>query len=239
MDPSTDPAAFAAVVFDFYGTLTPATPDEVWRAYAVRTAAPLGIAPDAWYQALGDSTAERFTGSLGDAEQTFTTLAERCGARPTPEAIAESCAIRRATQRTLFELRLEAPPLLAALRAKGLRLAVVSDCTIELPTAWPDLAVSTAVDTAVFSCLVGRRKPDPELFRLAAEGLGVEPRRCLYVGDGGGRELFGASAFGMTAVHLDADEPGAGIYARDWDGPRITSLAEVEGLVAAGLSHAA
>lgn len=245
-DPAADPVdtaaraatAFDAVVFDFFGTLTPATPDETWRDYAARTAAPLGIPASAWFQALGDSTPERFTGALGGAEQTYATLAERCGVRPAPEALAEAVAIRRATQHTLFRTRPETLPLLAALRGRGLRLAVVSDCTVELAEAWPSLPVAAAVDVAVFSCVVGVRKPDPELFRRAADGLGVAPARCLYVGDGGGRELFGSSALGMTAVHLDVDEPGAAGRQRGWDGPRITALPEVERLLTAGLSPA-
>lgn len=223
--------AYDAVVFDFFGTLTPATPVETWRDYAARTAEPLGVPGQRWFQALGESTPERFIGALGSAEQTYATLAERCGVTPAPEALAEAVAIRRATQRTLFETRPETLPLLASLRARGLRIAVVSDCTIELAEAWSSLPVSEAVDFTVFSCVVGLRKPDPGLFRRAAEGLGVEPARCLYVGDGGGQELFGSSAFGMTAVHLDVDEPGADGARRGWSGLRITALADVECLV--------
>lgn len=233
MDHTPPATAFDAVVFDFFGTLTPATPVEIWRDYAARTAEPLGIPAERWFRALGESAPERFTGALGPAEQMYAALAERCGATPAPEALAEAVAIRRATQRILFETRPETLPLLAALRARGLRIAVVSDCTIELAEAWPGLPVSEAVDFAVFSCVVGLRKPDPGLFRRAAEGLGVEPARCLYVGDGGGQELFGSSAFGMTAVHLDVAEPGADGARRGWDGPRITSLADVERLVGA------
>ena len=43
-------------------------------------------------------------------------------------------------------------------------------------------------------------KPDPEMFRRMTERLGVEPGECLYVGDGGSRELFAARDAGMKAV---------------------------------------
>ena len=40
----------------------------------------------------------------------------------------------------------------------------------------------------------------------ACQELGVPPERCLYVGDGGSRELTGAIEAGMTAVRLNAPD---------------------------------
>ncbi|HKH42963.1 MAG TPA: HAD family phosphatase [Solirubrobacterales bacterium] len=61
-------------------------------------------------------------------------------------------------------------------------------------------------DTAVISGEVYMHKPEPEIYRLAAERLGVEPAHCIFVDDL--REnCEGAEAVGMTAVrHRDAPE---------------------------------
>jgi putative hydrolase of the HAD superfamily len=59
-------------------------------------------------------------------------------------------------------------------------------------------------DEVVISAEVGLHKPQPEIFRLAAERLGVQPEACVFVDDL--REnCDGAEAVGMTAVlHRDS-----------------------------------
>jgi epoxide hydrolase-like predicted phosphatase len=61
-------------------------------------------------------------------------------------------------------------------------------------------------DTTVISAEVHMHKPQPEIYRLAAERIEVEPEKCIFVDDL--REnCEGAEAVGMTAVrHRDATE---------------------------------
>lgn len=138
--------------------------------------------------------------------------------------------MRRDVQESTFTFRPEAIPVLTRLREHGFRIGMLSDCTIELPEAWPRLAVAELVDVPVFSCLERTRKPDPRLFRKVAAGLRVPPGQCLYVGDGGGRELTGATEVGMRAVLLagpDWRPHGARDREPDWPGLRISSLTEL------------
>jgi len=227
----------AAVIFDFFGTLTPGTPEHVWQDITARSAAPLGISPAAWRSLLDSSWHERVTGLLGDLTATFRELARRSGVEPTDEALAAACAARSAAQGELFVFRADALDVLARVRARGLKVGVLSDCTVELADAWDGLAVAGLVDARVLSCEAGRRKPDPELFAMIARLLGEEPTDCLYVGDGGGGELTGASAFGMRAVMLRAADWRINV-ARDredgWRGPAVQSLSEVLPLLASG-----
>ncbi len=55
----------------------------------------------------------------------------------------------------------------------------------------------------VVSVEVGVGKPDPRIFRIAAERLGVAPADAVYVGDSLVRDVAGAHAAGMRAVWLD------------------------------------
>jgi putative hydrolase of the HAD superfamily len=66
--------------------------------------------------------------------------------------------------------------------------------------------IRSLFDEVVISAEVGLHKPQPEIYLLAAERLGVGPEDCVFVDDL--REnCAGAEAVGMTAVlHRDAVE---------------------------------
>jgi putative hydrolase of the HAD superfamily len=222
--------AMAAVVFDFYGTLTPVSPAEAWTEHVSQLAALLGVTPQDLVRALDESYPERFTGALGGLRETLQTLAARMGAQVSDQRLDEACRLRAEIQESGFRLRPEALPVIGQLRDRGLRIGLVSDCTSELPAAWPRLPLAGVVDAPVFSCVEGIRKPDPRLFRKVAAELGVDPAACLYVGDGGGRELTGSSAVGMRAVLLAGpDWHSHRVYDRErgWTGLRISSLEEL------------
>jgi putative hydrolase of the HAD superfamily len=129
--------------------------------------------------------------------------------------------------------RANAVEVLTALRAKGLRIGLLSDCSAELPELWADLPLADLVDEPVFSALVGERKPHRAMYTTVCERLGVEPTECLYVGDGGSNELTGATAFGMRAVLIaDADwATGHRFDSDDWHGESVADLSEVPALL--------
>jgi len=219
-----------AVIFDFYGTLTPVSTAQAWVDHTSRLAVLLGVEPEALARALDESYPERATGAMGNVRQTLQTLATRLGAPLTEDRLDQACRLRQGIQESLFRLRPEALPVVGQLRARGLRIGLVSDCTSELPAAWPRLPLAALVDAPMFSCVEGTRKPDPRLFRAAAERLAADPAACLYVGDGGGRELTGSTAVGMRAVLLagrDWHDNRAYDRESNWAGPRISSLDEL------------
>ena len=220
----------AAVVFDFYGNLTPISPPEIWADHTAALAAVLGVPADALVQALDESFPERISGALGDVRQTMRVLAGRLGAQLNDGQLDRAVRVRREMQESMFTFRPEAVPVLRQLREEGFKIGLLSDCTTELPDAWPRLTVAGLVDAPVFSCLERTRKPDPRLFRKVAAELRVAPAQCLYVGDGGGRELTGATAAGMRAVLLAGPDwypHGARDREPDWAGARISSLPEL------------
>ena len=74
-------------------------------------------------------------------------------------------------------------------------------------------------------------KPDPRIYAIACERLGVPPEACLYVADGVGGELAGAAASGMRPVLLapPGERPPDTFEweGHAWNGERIPSLGEV------------
>ena len=57
-------------------------------------------------------------------------------------------------------------------------------------------------DVEVFSCEVGWVKPEPEIYRLCLQRLGLSASDCIFVGDGGSNELDGAKAVGLRTVFV-------------------------------------
>lgn len=83
----------------------------------------------------------------------------------------------------VFEPVRGAPEVLERLRANGLRLAVVANWDCALPGHLERLGLDRLVDTVVTSARAGVPKPDPAIFELALQELGVRPDRALHVGD--------------------------------------------------------
>lgn len=77
----------------------------------------------------------------------------------------------------------------------GLLSNVAKDRTKELFTD-ADIAL---FDDIVLSFQVGLAKPDPQIFMMAAERLGVEPDECVFVDDLS-KYLLGAESIGMSTV---------------------------------------
>ena len=102
--------------------------------------------------------------------------------------------------------------LLESLRGRGLRLGLVSNAFDPPELLHRDLGrmgLAERLDVAVFSSEVGRRKPDPLIFRTVLDRLGVKPDQALFVGDSLEADIAGAAGLGMRtvqAVWFRADE---------------------------------
>lgn len=102
--------------------------------------------------------------------------------------------------------------LLEALRARGLKLGLVSNAFDPGWLLHRDLelmGLAERLDVAVFSSEVGKRKPHPLIFQRALEALEVAPQRVLFVGDRLYEDVRGAAELGMRtaqALWFRADE---------------------------------
>ena len=65
------------------------------------------------------------------------------------------------------------------------------------------LDVHSLFEVVIESAKVGMRKPDPRIYRLACDALGVTPERSVFLDDIG-QNLKGARALGMTTIKVDA-----------------------------------
>jgi putative hydrolase of the HAD superfamily len=226
---------FGAVVFDLFGTLVYDFPRSDWEEWLATTAAVLEADLDAFADAWHATAIERQTGVAGGIDENLRTVGARAGAWPTDAQIAEALEARAALYRKWFAPRPGAEEILHELRDRRTPTALISMCAPDTPQLWRASPLAGLIDVEVFSCEVGLRKPEPDIYMTAAERLHVEPAACLYVGDGAYAELTGATSVGMHAVLVrdpaeiegDALRPDA----EEWPGPRIADLREISALL--------
>lgn len=96
--------------------------------------------------------------------------------------------------------------VLETLRRKGLQIGLISNADRIDCRYWKESRLFPFFDDAVFSCDVGLLKPDRHIYELAMQRLGMAPEICLFVGDGGSDELWGAKSAGMKTVFSEALE---------------------------------
>ncbi|MEA2380242.1 MAG: putative hydrolase of the superfamily [Solirubrobacteraceae bacterium] len=95
---------------------------------------------------------------------------------------------------------------LRELRGRGYRLAMLTNNVREWEPRWRAmLPMDELFELVVDSAFVGVRKPDPAIYRLTCDRLGVAPERCLFVDD---LEVNCAAAaeLGMAAVLFRSSE---------------------------------
>lgn len=124
-------------------------------------------------------------------------------------------------------------PVLHQLKQRGYRLAVVSNWDPSLTGLMRGLGLLPYFDEVLASAAVGYRKPDPAIFELACERLGLPASACVHVGDNVEADGDGAVHAGVQPVILDrrgvlgqeASQPGRGY-------PVVRTLADLPAVVA-------
>jgi putative hydrolase of the HAD superfamily len=82
------------------------------------------------------------------------------------------------------------------------RIAILSNADLTLEDRMRDgLGIHDLFDTVISSAVVGMAKPDPRVYRLAAERLGLPAEQCVFIDDLD-RNVSAAREVGMAAVHF-------------------------------------
>jgi putative hydrolase of the HAD superfamily len=206
------------VIFDLWDTLVEWPASEGAKLVA-RLAALARQPADEFERRLQRSYRQLQTGPLAE---TYRELGI-----PAPDIAAAIEAHHDLARRTL-RLRAGAAEALARLRQRGLKLAVISVCSEDVPARWPQSDLAGLFDAETFSSECGLMKPEPEIYLRTARALDVEPAECLFVGDGANDELAGAARVGMLPVlFLPAGARPRWPEVQEWEGLRVSSIEEV------------
>jgi putative hydrolase of the HAD superfamily len=213
---------YRAVIFDLWQTLVPWDLEESIR-FQRELAEAAGVEPQRFSEAWlsGNHLPNRNNGPMADH---LRALFAELGADPDVEPLL---VMRRERAQRVLVPRPEALPTLEELRRRGHLLGMTSVCTDDVPQVWDETPLGYKFDASVFSCDVGVSKPDPRIYEIACERLGIETADCLFVGDGANDELPGAERAGMTALQLRPPGEELTEEGRAWQGPSIERLDEV------------
>lgn len=187
--------ARSGLLIDFGGVLT----SNVFASFAA-FCTDEGLEPQVVRDAFrGDEGARQLlydleTGALAP-EPFSVALAERLGV-PDPTHLPQRLFARVEPDEAMIDA-------VRALHDRGVRTGLVSNSWGDA-TAYDRALLDEIFDGVVISSEVGLRKPDPAIYELGAQRIGLPPQACVFVDDLGGN-LKPAAALGMATIkHVDA-----------------------------------
>ncbi len=199
MNPS---AGIQAITFDVGGTLIEPWPSvghiyaEVAARHGVKNVSPAKLNHNfttAWRAKRHFNHTREDWAALVDA--TFAEIAPEPSSRTFFPALYD-----RFAESTAWRVFDDARPALEKLRARGVRMAVLSNWDERLRPLLCALGLDDFFETLVVSCEVGFAKPSHVIFDHTSRKLGLPPSAILHVGDSEREDAAGASAAGFRSV---------------------------------------
>lgn len=191
---------FNVYVFDAYGTL--------FNVHAAIARHRTAVGPQAeWLSEIWRSKQLEYTWTLTLAGRyvDFWTLTERA----LDYAFARVPAVERALRPKLLDAYLtldafaDVPAALAGLKARGARLAILSNGTPRMLDAAVEAAgIAAHLDAVLSVDAVRRYKPRPEVYALVTERFGVNAHDVILVSSNRW-DVMGAVSYGFAAVWVN------------------------------------
>ena len=187
---------FRAVIFDLGGVVFP-SPFDAFDAYE-RSA---GL-PDRFIRTVVANSAD--TGAWARYERSDVDFARFCTEFEAECAAAGGTVDASALMQSIgqgFAPRAEMVDAIRTIRARGLNVAALTNNWVTGERSSPTGHDELGFDIVVESALEGIRKPDPRIYLLVCDRLGVEPSKCVFLDDLG-VNLKPARALGMTTIKV-------------------------------------
>jgi putative hydrolase of the HAD superfamily len=171
---------YDAVLLDLYDTLVWSD----WLAWQHTLAERLGITPQAMGEVFTVTRPARSKGENADENADMAAIVEAAGHAPDPDLVAELIALEGEMMRDRVHLYDDSLDVVRRLRARGVKTALVSNCSYNTVPIVERLGLEAEFDAVILSFAVRSMKPEPEIYRLALEALGhPDPSRAVFVDD--------------------------------------------------------
>jgi putative hydrolase of the HAD superfamily len=171
---------YEAVLLDLYDTLVWSE----WFRLRDLISSRAGLDEQMLLKAFDASRPARGVGTYSDPEGDMAAVLDAAGVEPDPALVRELVELERDELSHRVHLYEDSLPAVRALRARGVKTALVSNCSHSTRFVVDRLELEDAMDAVILSFEVRAMKPDPAIYRAALEALGgVEPERALFVDD--------------------------------------------------------
>ncbi|HYJ61598.1 MAG TPA: HAD-IA family hydrolase [Actinomycetota bacterium] len=170
-----------AVLLDLFDTVVASD----WSAWHATLSRILGVDRRTLFQAYATTRVGRNTGRYRDEEGDMRAVVEAVGIEDPPPDLVRSCAAAHYDfTRNGIELYDDVVVTLAALRAAGVRTALISNCDHFARHVVDRLELRERFDAVILSYEVGAKKPSPEIYAAALAAVGdVTPGDAVFVDD--------------------------------------------------------
>ncbi|EDA0234366.1 HAD-IA family hydrolase [Salmonella enterica] len=191
--------------FDFGGVLSPSVPD-LFTSYYLKT----GIPPAVLQRAMKEVADDMNMDVLAPVEKAIITEREwGAGIRLKLRQSAPELDLSQARLEQFGEQWFDGIlpnqlmiDLFRKVKATGLKAGILTNNVVEWENHWKRVAgISEEADVIVDSCKVGCRKPETEIFAIAAERAGVRPEENLLIDDVP-ENCMAARQCGWESVHF-------------------------------------
>ena len=223
-DPAPILESVDAVLLDLYDTLVRTR----WGQLSERITAELGIEKADLFHAYDATREARGVGTYGSVEGDMTAIVEAVGLDPDPELLERLLHMEREFSETGVELWEDSVPVVRELRARGVKAALISNCSHSTRPIVDRLLIAEEFDEILLSFEVGIHKPDPGIYQEALKRLGnVPPDRAVFVDD---QPAYcdGAAALGIETFLIDRSGDGT----PDLNGHRV--IGDLRALLSVG-----
>ncbi|WP_020617933.1 HAD family hydrolase [Paenibacillus daejeonensis] len=150
---------------------------------------------------------ERDQDGYKDKHQLFNELLEELPwrERPTASELMDFYMAEYVNNAVLME---QAKETLALVREAGYLTGLITNGRNEVQYGKIDrLGIRDAFDVILVSEEAGIKKPDPAIFKMAVERLGVDTQACLFIGDHPINDIEAAAKLGMKTIWIQVNQP--------------------------------
>jgi putative hydrolase of the HAD superfamily len=211
------PEPYDAVMLDLYDTVAWSQ----WHVWQGRLAQELGIDFAALGRAFSVTRPSRSVGANESAEEDLAAVIHEAGLKVSPTRLAELRVLESSEIEQSLNLYEDSLPVLGELRARGVRTALVSNCSHNTRPGVDRHHLEDVFDAVILSFEVRSRKPDPEIYRAALAALGdPAPGRSVFVDDQA-PYCDGAAALGLETCLILRENQAAEGFAPNLNGHRV------------------
>jgi putative hydrolase of the HAD superfamily len=204
-----------AALLDLYETVARTH----WGQLSDRIASELSVPKKTLFHAYDVTRPARAVGTYGSVQGDMTAVVEAAGVDPDPGLIERLLDLERDFTERGVELWEDSLPVVRELRSRGVRTALISNCSHSTRPIVDRLGLEDEFDATLLSFEVGLHKPDPGIYREALRRIGeIPPERAVFVDDQT-QYCDGAAALGIETYLIVRD----GEAPPDLDGHRVIS----------------